>query len=390
MELKEKRTKLLVEYEEFISHLKSPEYNTLLLLKAISTKNEQLAIYDIYANKDFNSARINFSLRAQYDFFAYEISGKNRHDSNHIFATHRSISCALLSDDLEILNVYLNCEDNFWTNLHTCVIKVIQAVCKGDNSKLKEQIEMLEKVLKRDSWAKPFNGFLLGIRGIYENNPAFIESGITDLLANHDKQDQPAVLKDFFNMEATVLAKLAVKSGISIHIDNSKIPTELLLFKPAPSYERVKASDVKPENNDNLFIQAERGNELIDFATGKGKYFILDREYDGHNVLESWKRYILPLENTQAKEWMQNAIEGLFRAILNSTLNPRERIGILLIHFHNYAYLKKEGLIKNISIDPLKNEILRERDSYYSTIPSKEEIDFVNSTFERIKNWIHF
>lgn len=41
----------------------------------------------------------------------------------------------------------------------------------------------------------------------------------------------------------------------------------------------------------DMFYKALLNNQIFDFISGKGEYFIQDRKYDGHNPLQSFKQY---------------------------------------------------------------------------------------------------
>jgi hypothetical protein len=59
----------------------------------------------------------------------------------------------------------------------------------------------------------------------------------------------------------------------------------------------------------NLFQKAIENNELLNFALGKNEYFIADRDFGEHSVLNSWINNILPLIELKGQEYVNVAIE---------------------------------------------------------------------------------
>lgn len=105
----------------------------------------------------------------------------------------------------------------------------------------------------------------------------------------------------------------------------------------------------------NLFEQAITKDELLQFALGKDEYFLADRDYGDHSVINSWTTYILPLIEKRGLEFINNKIEEMFRVLLNSDLDNQVKNESILYHLYVYYYLNGEGRIracKMTSINP--------------------------------------
>ena len=109
---------------------------------------------------------------------------------------------------------------------------------------------------------------------------------------------------------------------------------------------------------DNLFEHAIKTNELLDFALGKGQYFVQDREYDEHSVINSWITFILPLFNTEELDFVNEAIIKMFKEIVeNSELDLKTKSEILLYQLHVYYYLDSEKKLKALKLTELNTLI---------------------------------
>jgi hypothetical protein len=97
----------------------------------------------------------------------------------------------------------------------------------------------------------------------------------------------------------------------------------------------------------NLFEQAIRQHELAEFGLGKKEYFILDREYDGHWILGSWDRYILPFMADNSEETASPFLVQMVRELMVSRLaDARERNFALLTHVRIHYYYKTKDRIR--------------------------------------------
>jgi hypothetical protein len=184
--------------------------NTIFFLKKTFVEN------DIQAGKGFL-----YKIAMTNSYYHEKLSGE-------IFNVLDTFTYPLLSDSSNLINRYLSYErtehpDSFSTYFG----KSIQSVLSDDNRALEANIEGLRKWSKK-GWAKQYAGIVTAFEGFLKNDKTVIEKGLREIVALHTQQEQPAVVKDYINLEATALAKLAWRKGIEITIDSSLVPQELL------------------------------------------------------------------------------------------------------------------------------------------------------------------
>lgn len=109
----------------------------------------------------------------------------------------------------------------------------------------------------------------------------------------------------------------------------------------------------------NLFQKAIENNELLNFALGKNEYFIADRDFGEHSVLNSWINNILPLIELKGQEYVNVAIEKMFNEILISDqITSEEKNENLLYQLHVYYYLNHENRVKANKLTKLNPKLL--------------------------------
>lgn len=115
----------------------------------------------------------------------------------------------------------------------------------------------------------------------------------------------------------------------------------------------------------NLFEHAIEKHELLKFALGNDEYFVADREYGDHSVLNSWIFYILPLIEKKGSDYVNNSIELMIKEILNSKdINDKIRNENLLYHLHVYYYLNSEKRIYAKQLSNLNQQIENSLNEY--------------------------
>lgn len=154
-----------------------------------------------------------------------------------MFSSTRIFCYPVLCDSHKILKTFLEFDENFLKTFGVAFAKAVQACIKNDDSALSHQIELLAKYTNKKTWEKNFSGCVDAFRGILQNDKMLVEKGINDLLSKHEKQDHPAVVRDFINLEATTIAKLAYRRGINVQIDSLLVPKELIPTKELDHYE---------------------------------------------------------------------------------------------------------------------------------------------------------
>ncbi|OQP49785.1 hypothetical protein A4H97_28255 [Niastella yeongjuensis] len=192
--------------------------------------NEVYFIYKAFVEGDFKAARQHLYNMGMTNAWYYEkINGE-------IFDVLATFTYPLLSDSSFLIERYLT-----YTRMDSpgsfaaCFGKAIQNVLKNDIDGLSLNIEGLKK-RSGQGWEKNYNGVIPVFEGFIDNDKAKIEEGLMSLLAKHNKQNQPPVLKDFMNLEATALAKLAWRKGISVDVKSHLIPIVLLPVQEPDQY----------------------------------------------------------------------------------------------------------------------------------------------------------
>ena len=87
---------------------------------------------------------------------------------------------------------------------------------------------------------------------------------------------------------------------------------------------------------ENIYKTAVESKQLLEFATGKGEYFVVDRDFGSHSVIQSWINSIIPYVENEGNV----SINDLFQALIKNDENE-----FLLNHLHTFYYLKKENRI---------------------------------------------
>ena len=79
-----------------------------------------------------------------------------------------------------------------------------------------------------------FFKLILPYNKILENKEA------NEILEKHNKQEHPAVVKDFINLEAIAIAKIAHRKGIMVEVENPYLPKDMI---PINELEKYKSYD---------------------------------------------------------------------------------------------------------------------------------------------------
>ena len=100
------------------------------------------------------------------------------------------------------------------------------------------------------------------------------------------------------------------------------------------------------ENKINLFEKAIEKNELLKFAKGEDEYFVLDREYDEHSVIQFWTLYIIPLMEEKSESYVNPFIlQMLHEVIITNKYDEPTKYHLAWYHLHVYYYLRSEKQI---------------------------------------------
>jgi hypothetical protein len=175
--------------------------------------------------------------------FLYKISTVNVyfHEiyNGNIFELFRNFSYPLLSDSRKIIDRYCTYSpkektDSFSENFALA----IQAVLRDDKTNLPDYIKGMDRRSKSKSgWGKNFASFVNVFEGFLLDDSKAITQAIEEFLLLHDKTDDSRIRKQYINIEATALAKLAYIKGLSVKINNRLVSMDLLPVEPIANYK---------------------------------------------------------------------------------------------------------------------------------------------------------
>ncbi|GJM36080.1 MAG: hypothetical protein DHS20C18_50810 [Saprospiraceae bacterium] len=98
----------------------------------------------------------------------------------------------------------------------------------------------------------------------------------------------------------------------------------------------------------NLFEQAINKEELLDFALGKGEYFLADREWGTHWVLGTWLYQLVPYCSKIGS--YAPAKDMLLELLFSASIPMEDRLESLLYHIYVFYYLKSENRVHSPDI----------------------------------------
>jgi hypothetical protein len=228
---------------DYLAYLENPIYDKNQVVLSLVSANIHLAICNITINKDYLTARNNFYKAALAEAYLDKYYDDGTYTSYNIFATHYSFCYAIICDDKNVLNHYLKYSDNFLNTFGSSFAKAIQSSVENDDVELEVQIKNLERHTNGKSIAKNYTGVALAFKGMLQNDKIIIKQGINEILSKHSMQDQPAVVKDYLNIEALTIAKLAYRKGITIEIDSQILPKEMIPLQELEKYENYSFLD---------------------------------------------------------------------------------------------------------------------------------------------------
>jgi hypothetical protein len=223
--------------ENYLKFISNPEYNKEYIIMNLVSSNLQIATYNIVIKKDFYFGRNCFYKAGLLKMLLHEKFDKKNYTSSNVFLVSIGFAYSILSDSHKLISKYLEYEDDFLDTFGSAFAKAIQACVKGDDSSLQLEIDNLERHTGTKSIAKNYSGIPVAFKGILFKDKMLVELGISEILAKHSKQDQPAILKDFMSIEALTLAKLAYRKDIIVELDNSFLPKEMIPVKQLEEYE---------------------------------------------------------------------------------------------------------------------------------------------------------
>ncbi len=123
----------------------------------------------------------------------------------------------------------------------------------------------------------------------------------------------------------------------------------------------------------NLFEEAIKKDQLLQFALGEGEYNMPDRDYGDHSVINSWISFILPLIERKGLEYVNDKIEIMFQTLLKGKIDSKTKYESLLYHLHVYYYLNSEGRIDARKLTSINPKLLSSLQQYIEHLKSNND-----------------
>jgi hypothetical protein len=193
--------------------------------------NEILFIDKAFVQKDFFASKNHlYKIGMTYAYNHEKFGGE-------VFEALKTFTYPVLSDSTSLIHRFTHYEKTQYSDAFSAhYARGIQAVLKNDNKFLQEAINGLTKQSK-SGWPKEYAGVVTAFEGFLKSDEVMIKRGIEQIVARHGKQNQPLVVKEFINFEATALAKLAWRRGIQVEVESPLVPKELLPVNELSQYE---------------------------------------------------------------------------------------------------------------------------------------------------------
>jgi hypothetical protein len=200
----------------------------ILSLKGV---NSIFFLHKFFVENEIHESKIFLYKIALVNTYYYErLNGE-------VFNVLDTFTYPLLSDSSTLIKRYLHYDRTEYVDAFSTYFgKAIQSVLRSDFVALQFNIGGLKKWSTK-GWPKQYAGIVTVFEGFLTDDKTTIEKGLLEIIELHGKQDHPGIVKDYINLEATALAKLAWRRGIEVEVSSDLILRELLPVKELPFYE---------------------------------------------------------------------------------------------------------------------------------------------------------
>jgi hypothetical protein len=200
----------------------------VLFLKGI---NAVFFLNSYYINSDLQTAKDCLYKIGMTNAYYHEVY------NGEIFNVLDTFVYPVLAGSQSLIDRYLRYtktqhEDSFSTYFG----KAVQCLWRKDEQGLAGNITGMEK-WENGKWEKSYSGIVRAFKGFINKDAQAITDGIDELIAKHDAQNQPGIIKDYINFEAAAIAKLAIDNGYILKDAERLIPYDLLRATPNEQYE---------------------------------------------------------------------------------------------------------------------------------------------------------
>ncbi|MBO8173119.1 MAG: immunity 49 family protein [Bacillaceae bacterium] len=244
---KEKLKKLGEEHKELLKEdISQIEQNQVLkkfmslASASVSSKFEVIAIVDylLYSNPInskihfYYSAKIRERLLHWYDHPDRGISVDHSFVGSGQFD---DIYKALISDHETLIQSYARliggrpeAEKEHGTTLGINLDHVLKYLILDENDKAEPHVKTLGEI-KEQKQVKPYVGQIIALQGIFEGDQAIFHEGLQRMIERHRKRREYKLTPlEQFSIPIVGMAKLGMRKGLAIGIDDPLLPEEML------------------------------------------------------------------------------------------------------------------------------------------------------------------
>jgi hypothetical protein len=125
----------------------------------------------------------------------------------------------------------------------------------------------------------------------------------------------------------------------------------------------------------NLFEEAIKKEELLNFVIGQDEYFIPDRDYGEYWVLMAWKTSIIPYKVENGESLTNDSIVLMIDELIAAEgISMNKKIDFCLHHLYVYYYLKGEKFFESDAFEEKYQNIHRFLNDYF--VNYKQDVDY--------------
>ncbi len=125
----------------------------------------------------------------------------------------------------------------------------------------------------------------------------------------------------------------------------------------------------------NLFEEAIKKEELLNFVIGQDEYFIPDRDYGEYWVLMAWKTSIIPYKVEKGESLTNDSIVLMIDELIDAEgISMNKKIDFCLHHLYVYYYLRGEKFFESDAFESNYQNIHKFLNDYF--VNYKQDVDY--------------